>query len=297
MAKKLTVEVDAETSKAKRKLRELGESSSGAVGSSADTEKAARSLKNLGNEAEKAKTNLGGVAKAFAGMAVGLGMSYAAKRLEQGSTARNAVEYGGSIISGASAGAMAGMAAGPMGAAIGGVVGGGIGAAKTYLDKSSEKEDAIKEFRESENIYANAKEWSDKLRELSKSMDKAEIDKITANLKTTIETWKKLTEERLENGEYDKAKSSRRALDDARSRLDQLDNLSSLIQKKSGGVSMTADWSGTNALQKLGGFAAGSTANNNYSMQQYKVSQDQLAELKKIRELSEKESDMGVRFS
>ena len=296
MAKKLTVEVDAETSKAKRKLRELGENSSGSVGSSADTEKAARSLKNLGNEAEKAKTNLGGVAKAFAGMATGLALSYAARRLEQGSAARNAVEYGGSVISGASAGAMAGMAAGPWGAAIGGVAGGVIGGAKTYLDKSSEKEDAIKEFRESEALYANTKEWADKLRNLSKSMDKAEVDEISKNLRETIEHWKKLTEERLENGEYDKAKSSRRALDEARSRLGQLDTLSELIEKKSG-VSMQADWGATNALQKLGGFAAGSTANNNYSMQQYKVSQDQLAELKKIRELSEKESDMGVRFS
>ena len=107
MAKKLRAELDVDVGKAKRQLRSAGEtvlSGSGAASAVPDqASKAAKRLDNLGAAADRTNARLAAAGKAFAGMAAGLAVSYAAKQMRPGG-ARDAVEYGGAAITGAAAG-------------------------------------------------------------------------------------------------------------------------------------------------------------------------------------------------
>ena len=184
MAKKLTVEVDAETTKAKRKIQELADAGGSSAGADASpaidkaaralsgaAEKTSRSFGKLDEASQGMNRQMLSVTRAFAGMATGLAMSYASRYFEEGSTGRNAMEYGGAIISGASFGAKAGSALGPYGTIGGMVVGGTVGAAKTYLDKEGEMESRLADFEKSERIFAGISAWQTKLRELSEQMN------------------------------------------------------------------------------------------------------------------------------
>lgn len=156
-SKKLKLEVELETAKAQRQIRDL-ESSKGASvggGSVADgADDAAKSIRSLGSAANESQINLKRATRAFTGMAVGLAASYAASHMERGSKAQTAVEYGASAIQGASMGAMV---AGPWGALIGGV--GGL--AKTYIDRSAANDAAIKDYEKSERAYVENRQWKD----------------------------------------------------------------------------------------------------------------------------------------
>ncbi len=139
--KKLSVEVDLDTKKAKRKLAEMESSGGGSMSSPVDTaaDRTAKSLDNLGKKVDdfgratdSAGVNMKAAVKAFAGMGVGMAMSYAAKNMEQGSPEHRALSYAGNIAQGVAMGSIAG----PWGA----LLGGGLGAAKAYLDETSQKE-------------------------------------------------------------------------------------------------------------------------------------------------------------
>lgn len=138
--KKLTVEVDADTAKAKKKLVEMESSGGGGMSAPVNTsaDRTAKSLDNLGRKVddfgrttESAGVNMKAAVKAFAGMGIGMAMSYAAKNMEQGSTAQRALTYGGTIAQGAAMGMMFG----PWGAAAGAA----MGAGKAYLDEDAQK--------------------------------------------------------------------------------------------------------------------------------------------------------------
>lgn len=160
MAKKLRAELDVDVGKAKRQLRSAGEtvlSGSGAASAVPDqASKAAKRLDNLGAAADRTNARLAAAGKAFAGMAAGLAVSYAAKQMRPGG-ARDAVEYGGAAITGAAAG----MAFGPLGAAIGGLT----GLLKTYLDKSSAKADMLKDYEQGEAVYKASRAQMKKYRD------------------------------------------------------------------------------------------------------------------------------------
>lgn len=162
MAKKLRAELDVDVGKAKRQLRSAGEtvlSGSGAASAVPDqASKAAKRLDNLGAAADRTNARLAAAGKAFAGMAAGLAVSYAAKQMRPGG-ARDAVEYGGAAITGAAAG----MAFGPLGAAIGGLT----GLLKTYLDKSSAKADMLKDYEQGEAVYKASRAQMKKYRDLT----------------------------------------------------------------------------------------------------------------------------------
>lgn len=117
MAKKLRAELDVDVGKAKRQLRSAGEtalSGSGAASAVPDqASKAAKRIGALGAAAERTNSQLAAAGKAFAGMAAGLAVSYAAKQMRPGG-ARDTVEYGGAALTGAAAG----MAFDPVGAAV-----------------------------------------------------------------------------------------------------------------------------------------------------------------------------------
>ena len=295
MAKKLTVEVDAETTKAKRKIQELAETGGSSAGADASPaiDKAARALSGA---AEKTSRSLGKLdessrgmnwrmrmlTRTFVGLGTGLAMSYALRYFAEGSTGRNAMEYGGATLTGASSGAMAGMALGPWGAAAGAAVGGAVGAAKTYLDKEGEMESRLADFEKSERIFAGISAWQAKLRELSEQMNTEEIKTILANLKNTEQTFKTRTVEAIKGERYQEAADYQRNLGDVRQRQQQLEALLRKAEaeaKKPSTPEARASMDALDSLARVGGNFAGSDAG---FRDLQRVNEKQVALLEKI---------------
>ena len=295
MAKKITVEVDAETTKAKRKIQELAETGGSSAGADASpaidkaaralsgaAEKTSRSFGKLDEASQGMNRQMISVTRAFAGMATGLAMSYASRYFAEGSTGRNAMDYGGAIISGASSGAMAGMALGPQGAAVGAVVGGTVGAAKTYLDKEGEMESHLADFEKSERIFAGISAWQAKLRELSEQMNTEEIKTILANLKNTEQTFKTRTVEAIKGERYQEAADYQRNLGDVRQKQQQLEALLRKAEaeaKKPSTPEARASIDALDSLARVGGNFAGSDAG---FRDLQRVNEKQVAILEKI---------------
>ena len=276
MAKKLTVEVDAETTKARRKIQELAETGGSSAGADASpaidkaaralsgaAEKTTRSFGKLDEASQGMNRQMLSVTRAFAGMATGLAMSYASRYFEEGSTGRNAMEYGGAMLAGGSSGAMAGMAFGPVGAAIGAAGGAAIAAGKTYLDKEGEMESRLADFEKSERIFAGISAWQTKLRELSEQMNTEEIKTILANLKNTEQTFKTRTVEAIKGERYQEAADYQRNLGDVRQRQQQLEALLRKAEaeaKKPPTPEARASMDALDSLARVGGNFAGSDA-------------------------------------
>ena len=209
-------------------------------------------------------------------------MSYALRYFAEGSTGRNAMEYGGATLTGASSGAMAGMALGPWGAAAGAAVGGAVGAAKTYLDKEGEMESRLADFEKSERIFAGISAWQAKLRELSEQMNTEEIKTILANLKNTEQTFKTRTVEAIKGERYQEAADYQRNLGDIRQRQQQLEALLRKAEaeaKKPSTPEARASMDALDSLARVGGNFAGSDAG---FRDLQRVNEKQVALLEKI---------------
>ncbi len=295
MAKKLTVEVDAETTKAKRKIQELADAGGSSAGADASpaidkaaralsgaAEKTSRSFGKLDEASQGMNRQMISVTRAFAGMATGLAMSYASRYFEEGSTGRNAMEYGGAMLAGGSSGAMAGMAFGPIGAAIGAAGGAAIAAGKTYLDKEGEMESRLADFEKSERIFAGISAWQTKLRELSEQMNTEEIKTILANLKNTEQTFKTRTVEAIKGERYQEAADYQRNLGDVRQKQQQLEALLRKAEaeaKKPSTPEARASMDALDSLARVGGNFAGSDAG---FRDLQRVNEKQVALLEKI---------------
>ena len=283
--RKLTVEVDAETSKAERKLASLGFRVSGLGSRTRDPQpeaqaapaaeaqaapaaetRAAKAADDLSRSLGSLKESTGGVnrqmisvTRAFAGMATGLAMSYASRYFAEGSAGRTAMDYGGAVLTGAGSGAMAGATIGPAGAAVGAVAGGAAGAAKTYLDKSGEMESRLKDFEQAEKIYESISKWQTKLRELSEQMNTGEIEAILANLRNSEAQFKAKTAEAIRGERYEEAATYQRNLGDVRQRQQQLEALLRQAEKKKPETAPRDPIpSAVDALARVGGSFAGS---------------------------------------
>ena len=295
MAKKLTVEVDAETTKAKRKIQELAETGGSSAGADASpaidkaaralsgaAEKTSRSFGKLDEASQGMNRQMISVTRAFAGMATGLAMSYASRYFEEGSTGRNAMEYGGAMLAGGSSGAMAGVAFGPVGAAIGAAGGAAIAAGKTYLDKESEMESRLADFEKSERIFEGISAWQTKLRELSEQMNTEEIKTILANLKNTEQTFKSRAVEAIKGERYQEASDYQRNLGDVRQKQQQLEALLRKAEaeaKKPSAPETRASIDALDSLARVGGnFAGGEQGFRDLQ----RVNEKQVAILEKI---------------
>lgn len=197
--KKLTVEVDADASKAKRKIKRdlsgaAAEASSGAASggaapasSSAATkaerlakslERAGKNAEDFGKHADQSGKQISNAFKSLAGLGAGLAIGYAARHMQEGE-ARNRVEVAGAAVSGASVGSgfASQFGAGLKGGLVAALVGAGIGA----YNKKSEQEQAVKDFQEGfdkrNKESAEAKAWNERFRsmtEMPASFGKAE---------------------------------------------------------------------------------------------------------------------------
>lgn len=259
--RKLTIDVDAKTDKAKSKLKALsqveGSGASAAPGAdnlSKSLDKAAKSASDFDSGLGRANGSMSRLVRGFSGMAVGLAASYAAGHMQQG-TARTAVEYGAAGLQGASAGFMMG---GPWGAA----AGAGVGLLKTYLDKSAEQAAYTKAFEESEQRYASAKAFRDKFSSMTSGNDAtAKLDQLRAELAHYQEAEGKIKDSITafaDKGEYDNANHQRESLNENRSRQNQLETAIKSIEKGLEGANkLRTGESAVDALGKIGGNFAG----------------------------------------
>lgn len=186
MAKKLKVELDVETSKAKSKVaKDLGGAVDGGGGggsgsntsaSAARLEKAlsraAKGAEDFGKESTKTSVNLSNAFKSLAGFGAGMAVNWAANFMPEGQN-RNYVERAGSALQGASMGAAAGEALGDL--TIMGVKAKNIaalaGAVAGYAGKSAQQDKAEKDQLESisdtKSQFEQAKAWRDKMRSMT----------------------------------------------------------------------------------------------------------------------------------
>lgn len=291
--KKLKVEVELETAKAKRQAKEL-EQATGAGGSSAPGGKASPAADRMADALDKASKSAGKSAESFAkvnsqalqltrgfaGIAVGMAASYAANYATGGTKA--ALQYGGSILSGASAGATMGQAAGPKGAVVGAIVGGIAGGAKTYMDRDAEQSAVAKEYREGEERYAAAKDWEAKFRDITgiwqnKQSDfiaddderlKAEMEDTAKHLEDTKANIKMLNgaignlkaslETMIRNGDTDSEEFKKLSedLQDHRSRLQSLESAEKALEREAHQQKVAAAKKQDEKDNDRGGFSA-----------------------------------------
>lgn len=291
--KKLKVEVELETAKAKRQAKEL-EQATGSGGSPAPVGKASPAADRMADALDKASKSAGKSAESFAkvnsqalqltrgfaGIAVGMAASYAANYATGGTKA--ALQYGGSILSGASAGATMGQAAGPKGAVVGAIVGGIAGGAKTYMDRDAEQSAVAKEYREGEERYAAAKDWEAKFRDITgigqnKQSDfitdddkrlKAEMEDTAKHLEDTKANIKMLNgaignlkaslETMIRNGDTDSEEFKKLSedLQDHRSRLQSLESAEKALERETHQQKVAAAKKKDEKDNDRGGFSA-----------------------------------------
>ena len=275
--KKLTIEVDAKTDKAKRKIEALGGESSldGQAGLgqlSKSLDKAAKSADRFDGDIGKASSSMTKMVRGFTGLGVGLAASYAAGHMQQGA-ARNAVEYGANALQGASAGFMMG---GPWGA----VAGAGVGLAKTYLDKDAEKTAYSKSYEEAEQRYSSAKAWREKFSDLTSLDGQAGLDQLKAELEKYREAESKIKDSVsafAEKGEYDNADHQRESLAENRSRQNQLEAAINALEKSLDKDVAHRTGGAADALTRIGGMAAASSVED-----MSRLASEQLDVLKRI---------------
>ena len=241
MAKKLTVEVDADVSSARRKVKSL----SGEIGGGGDSsrvapsaERAAKSLESTAQSADKlsrraaeGSANIKQMTKVFGGMAIRMAAGYAANQMEPGSTAQQAVKGVGEVASGA----LMGSAFGPLGALAGGL----MGLTSAIMEASAaekQRQDAINsarfDFAKSELDYASDKRWEKKLKGLTQveqgftdfSARIAAINDEMSHYKDVEAVLKDKIKEFIDSGDLESANMERSYLASNRARQSQLES-------------------------------------------------------------------------
>jgi len=298
MAKKLTVEVDAETTKAKRKIQELAEtggSSAGADAVGGAAQRAARSLDNAAGAANRlskstteGSAQLRSMVKVFGGMAIRMGANYAASNMEAGSKGQMAVKGLGDVAGGAIAGA----AFGPLGALAGGLMGltsALMEASQAEKERQQRIADATFDYKKSEHDYRSSKDFAEQLKGLTE-VDKSftdfsgriqQINDVLKHYQDVEETLKSKIEEFIKSGDLEKANMERGYLSSNRSRQDQLVAARERLEKMAENQrpEERASMDALDSLARVGGNFAGSDAG---FRDLQRVNEKQVALLEKI---------------
>ena len=301
MAKKLTVEVDADVSRAKRKVQQDLGGTVEATGSSpvpaaarrtADAlDGAARASKGLDEAARQGSSNLRAMTKAFGGMALGMATRYAAKGMQEGSAEQTAV----SAVGGAASGAMMGSAFGPLGALAGGL----MGLASALLD-AKQAEDM-----RTEAIKSTARANREQLEDLWKAEDRtaafkqqlkelgnisgdssSKIERITAALaakKSELsandaqlhETSSETVASKDRNETFGKLMRERSTI---KGEISQLEALLEAASRKTGGATPRESMSALDSLARIGGGNSG----GDFAREQLSVQREMAGTLKSI---------------
>lgn len=315
--KKLKVELELETAKAKRQAAELEHPSGGGAPVSPSApdvanvsdglDRASKASKQLADTTSKVNGEMLHLVRGLTGMAAGLAANYAAGYLRQGSAAREGLEYGGAAVTGASMGASIGKFGGPWGMAIGAILGGAGGLGKTFLDKDSANTAIREDYAKGEREYAETKDWADKFKSLTTvSKDFSDFAARTAEIETAIkqlsyaEKMAKLDiEETMKvrrGASIDEKKLAEQQAELARTRQKRdalVERLSSLREQKKdfdenerkkleGRIgAIRTSTSATDALTRIGGSFGGG---GDYQRELVTKANEQIGELKKIAE-------------
>lgn len=273
--KKLRVELEVDTTKAKQKVaRDFAETGGGGAGGgvSGEASQAARSLKELSNGAREANGNMKSAIKGFAGMALGLAASYAASKMEPGSLGQRAVGAFGTVASSAMTGAMLGSAVPGVGTAAGAAVGTGIGVAKAAVDWSA-ADDAAKKAKDEQmrsiETWERVRKQTREFRELLDSLTNAETDAADrmAQLNEELQKRREFEADVAQKQRHAVATGNEALLAEATSKrqrnaaeIDALESALKQMGKSKPGGGGAADWHGVDALSAVGGMFAGSGA-------------------------------------
>lgn len=269
MAKKITLDVDADVSKARRKVREVAETGGGAATGGADIvspaaeraasamTKAAKSTQELGERSRASAEQLVGMTRAFTGLAVGMAASYAAKQFGEDSAIGRGVGYFGSAVSGATTGAMAGKALGPWGMAAGAIIGAGTGAFGKYSEYSKADEEKAKAEKELRDTNLESIETWEKARARTLAF------KQTLEALTKSQSGLAAEIEKRKDADIELAKQQREAIGDTtklnalnrerQTNASEIDALSALLKAAAGGGAYRASIGGADALSRIGG--------------------------------------------
>ena len=236
MARKLKVELDVETSKAKSKVKKdlggsvaTGEGASRAGGTSASAERleramnrAAKGAEDFGKESAKTGVNLSNAFKSLAGFGAGMAVNWAANFMQEGKS-RDYVEKAGSAMQGASMGAAVGDALGDL--EIMGIKAKKLttlaGAVAGYAGKNAEQEKAkttqLESIADTRKQFSQVQEWRDKMRELTEMPahfgDAKDVELLKKQLEAVQEQSRKAAEEieklvKKENALHDASKKA-----------------------------------------------------------------------------------------
>ena len=135
MAKKLTVEIEAQAGKAKKAAQDIGAAAAeGMERAAASSERIAANLEKAGDGLKLSAKQMASVAASMGGMLVGTAMKAVALKQGEDSPAAKALGYGGSALQGAGMGAAMGSVFGPLGTAIGALAGAAQGLLSKWLD-------------------------------------------------------------------------------------------------------------------------------------------------------------------
>ena len=293
--KKLKVEVELETAKAKRQAKELEQSGGASAGGGESvapaldkTSKAAESAAKSFQQADRATLRL---ATGFAGLAVGLATSYAANYVKD-PNAQAALQYVGSAVSGASAGAMTGASLGPQGALIGAGVGLATGIGKTYMDREGAKDKAIDDFERSEKRYQNAKAADDLFKSLTDTRagkgtinELPELKRIMGNFSETVDQFISQIREELQktNPDYERVNMLQGEVAYGRGMMAKYESAIKNIETQP--VNDRPDFSAPDALSRIGGAFAGQSVDPE-TRTQTATMKEQLEVLKRIEQKS-----------
>lgn len=288
--KKLKVELELETAKAKKKLDGLGDtggtSATGGSAVSTAADKLAKSMNDAGDATAKMSGSTKALIMGFSGLAVSLAGNYAASYMQEGSAGRTAVEYGTSILGGAASGAGMGMMFGPWGAAIGGVVGGVAGGLNTLMKNDAEQTKYSADWNRSERNFANSRAWADFMKSLTKTGEGAlTVAEKMAKAKKELEHFQEFTKTQKSNidkmvkdGRYEAATLERGHLATNRARIEQLKSYIETTEKE--GLKETrVSQSGVDALSRIGGAFTGQGGQGDMMVS---ISREQLSVLKEI---------------
>ena len=250
--KKLKVEVELETAKAKQQLGRMGDG----VGVSSPTP-STRSADKLTEVTTLNTRQMMSMTRAFSGMALGLAASYSARYFNQGSMAEKTLGYGGAALAGASMGAMVGSMAGPLGMLGGALLGGGIAVGKEYLDRSKTVKEATEDYRRSESMYEGNEKFANDIKRITSPFNTEALSVKLARLSDQygfylelIDKIKASIENDLAEGNLEDASKLQQHLSVARSRKD---TILSVAEKMDSSEPSRASTVATDALMKLGG--------------------------------------------
>lgn len=295
--KKLKVELELETAKAKKKLDGLGEtggtSATGGSAVSTAADKLAKSMNDAGDATAKMSGQTKALITGFSGLAINLAGNYAASYMREGSAGRKAVEYGSSILGGATTGVSLGASVGSvipgLGTVAGGIIGGVAGAVGGGVTQKM-KNDAefaknSEAFDRAERNYANNLAFHEFFRSLTRTgKDAMTQDEKLGKAQEQLDKFAKFDEKQVElirelqkAGKYEQADREIGHLATNRQRRQMLQEYIENAQDRDKDVRTSQ--AGLDALSRVGGAFTGEGGRGDIMV---RVSQEQLDVLKAI---------------